>query len=113
MLAALRPTNEAAGFIGAAATRLRGRQPAIALESWPRSGQAGLPEATATGVRCRTSSSPPSARHHPAPSRSEQSARAATVPLAEGLALILILLLSLGLWAMIWGPVALAVAALG
>jgi hypothetical protein len=46
-------------------------------------------------------------------SRSERSARAANVPLAERSALIVILLLSLGLWAMIWGAVALGMAAVG
>jgi hypothetical protein len=44
-------------------------------------------------------------------SRSEQSA-GAIVPLADGPALIVILLLSLALWAMVWGTVALAVSAL-
>jgi|GEM_PF-6862932 len=46
-------------------------------------------------------------------SRSERSARAITVPLEVGPALIVILLLSLGLWAMIWAAVALAVSVLG
>jgi hypothetical protein len=46
-------------------------------------------------------------------SRSERSARAVTVPLADGPALIVILLLSLALWGMVWGAMALAVAALG
>jgi hypothetical protein len=46
-------------------------------------------------------------------SRSEHSARTATLPLDIGRALIVILLLSLGLWAIIWAAVALAVAALG
>ena len=38
--------------------------------------------------------------------------RTATLPLDIGPALIVILLLSLGLWAMIWGAVALALTAL-
>jgi hypothetical protein len=43
-------------------------------------------------------------------SRPEQSADA-IVPLADGQALIVILLLSLALWGMVWGAVALAVSA--
>lgn len=46
-------------------------------------------------------------------SQSERLVRTATVPLAVGPALIVILLLSLGLWAMIRAAVALAVSALG
>ena len=46
-------------------------------------------------------------------SRSERSACTTSVPLERGRALIVILLLSLGLWAMIWTAVALAVSALG
>jgi hypothetical protein len=46
------------------------------------------------------------------PSGSERSARTTIVPLAGGPALIVILLLSLGLWAMIWAAAALAVSAL-
>ena len=48
-----------------------------------------------------------------APSRSALSARTAAFPLNTGTALIVILLLSLGLWAMIWAAVALAFRALG
>ena len=46
-------------------------------------------------------------------SRSERWARTASVPLAVGLALIVILMLSPGLWAMIWVAVTLVVSALG
>jgi hypothetical protein len=46
-------------------------------------------------------------------SRSELAARRATLPLTTGPALIVILLLSLGLWAMIWAAVALALGTLG
>lgn len=46
-------------------------------------------------------------------SRSERWARTASVPLAVGSALIVILMLSLGLWAMIWTAVTLVVSALG
>lgn len=46
-------------------------------------------------------------------SRSERSARTITAPLEVGPALIVIVLLSLALWAMIWGAVALAVSVLG
>ena len=45
-------------------------------------------------------------------SRSERSARTTSVPLERGPALMVILLLSLGLWAMIWAAVASAVSAL-
>ena len=45
-------------------------------------------------------------------SRLERPARGAIVPLALGPALIVILLLSLGLWALIWAAVELAVSAL-
>jgi Flp pilus assembly protein TadB len=45
--------------------------------------------------------------------RSESSARTATLPLDIGPALIVILLLSLGLWMMIWAAVALAAATPG
>lgn len=44
-------------------------------------------------------------------SRLEQTAGAAAIPLAVGPALIVILLLSLGLWALIWAAVALAMSA--
>jgi hypothetical protein len=48
------------------------------------------------------------------PSRSDRSARAAVLPLNRGASLIVVLLLSLGLWAAICGAVAsLASAALG
>ena len=40
------------------------------------------------------------------PSRSDRSARAAALPLNRGASLIVVLLLSLGLWAAIWGAVA-------
>jgi hypothetical protein len=40
------------------------------------------------------------------PSRSGRSARAAALPLNIGASLIVVLLLSLGLWAAIWGAVA-------
>jgi hypothetical protein len=47
-------------------------------------------------------------------SRSDRSARAAALPLNRGASLIVVLLLSLGLWAAIWGAVAsLASAVLG
>jgi hypothetical protein len=46
-------------------------------------------------------------------SRSLPSASTAIVPLPDGPALIVILLLSLGLWAMIWFAVASAVSVLG
>jgi hypothetical protein len=46
-------------------------------------------------------------------SRLERSARTATVPLAIGPALIVILMLSLGLWAMIWAAATLVASALG
>jgi hypothetical protein len=46
-------------------------------------------------------------------SRSERSVRTATLPLDIGPALIVILLLSLGSWAIIWAAVRLALAALG
>ena len=46
-------------------------------------------------------------------SRSEQSARATSVSLEIGPALVVILLLSLGLWAMIWAAVALAASTAG
>jgi hypothetical protein len=46
-------------------------------------------------------------------SRSALGARTAALPLNTGTALIGILLLSLGLWAMIWAAVALALRALG
>ena len=46
-------------------------------------------------------------------SQSERLADTTAVPLAIGPALIVILLLSLGLWAMIWAAVELAVTALG
>lgn len=46
-------------------------------------------------------------------SRSERSAPTTGVPLERGPALMVILLLSLGLWAMIWTTIALAVSALG
>jgi hypothetical protein len=46
-------------------------------------------------------------------SRSERWARTASVPLAVGSAIIVILMLSLGLWAMIWAAVTLVVSALG
>ena len=39
-------------------------------------------------------------------SRSDRSARAAALPLNIGASLIVVLLLSLGLWAAIWGAVA-------
>lgn len=45
--------------------------------------------------------------------RSERWARTSSVPLAVGSALIVILMLSLGLWAMIWAAVTLVVSALG
>ena len=45
-------------------------------------------------------------------SPSARSARTTSVPLERGPALMVILLLSLGLWAMIWTAVALAVSAL-
>jgi hypothetical protein len=48
-----------------------------------------------------------------APSRSALAARTAVLPLNTGTALILILLLSLGLWAMIWAAVTLALRVLG
>jgi hypothetical protein len=48
------------------------------------------------------------------PSRSDRSARAAALPLNGGTSLIVVSLLSLGLWAVIWGAVAsLASAVLG
>ena len=48
------------------------------------------------------------------PSRSDRSARAAALPLNRRASLIVVLLLSLGLWAAIWGAVAsLASAVLG
>jgi len=40
------------------------------------------------------------------PSRSDRSARAAALPLNIGASLIVVLLLSVGLWAAIWGAVA-------
>ena len=43
----------------------------------------------------------------------ERSARTAATPLAAGPALVVILLLSLGLWAMIWEALALAVSKFG
>jgi len=46
-------------------------------------------------------------------SKSKRSARTATLPLDIGPALIVILLLSLGLWGIVWAVIALAVAALG
>ena len=46
-------------------------------------------------------------------SQSERWARTASVPLAVGSALIVILMLSLGLWAMIWAAVTLVVSPLG
>jgi hypothetical protein len=46
-------------------------------------------------------------------SRSERLPDTTAVPLAFGPALVVILLLSLGLWAMIWAAVTLAVSALG
>ena len=46
-------------------------------------------------------------------SRSKRSARTTTLPLDIGPALIVILLLSLGLWGIVWAVIALAVAALG
>ena len=46
-------------------------------------------------------------------SRAKLSALTPTAPLDVGPALIVILLLSLGLWAMIWAAVALAVTTLG
>ena len=46
-------------------------------------------------------------------SRAEQSAQTAAVPLAVGRALIVVMLLSLGLWAMIWAAVVLASSVLG
>jgi hypothetical protein len=46
-------------------------------------------------------------------SRSERSVRTATLPLDLGPALIVILLSSLGLWAIIWAALGLALAALG
>jgi hypothetical protein len=46
-------------------------------------------------------------------SQSEPWARTASVPLAVGSTLIVILMLSLGLWAMIWAAVTLVVSALG
>jgi hypothetical protein len=46
-------------------------------------------------------------------SRSERSVRTATLPLEIGPALIVILLLSLGSWAIIWAAIELALAALG
>jgi hypothetical protein len=45
-------------------------------------------------------------------SRSALAARTAALPLNTGTALMVILLLSLGLWAMIWAAVALALRAL-
>jgi hypothetical protein len=48
-----------------------------------------------------------------APSRSALAAHTAVLPLNTGTALIVILLLSLGLWAMIWAAVTLALRALG
>jgi hypothetical protein len=44
-------------------------------------------------------------------SRSHRSARTATIPLNIGSALIVVLLLSLALWATIWAAIALALAA--
>jgi hypothetical protein len=46
-------------------------------------------------------------------SRPERSVRTATLPLDIGPAVIVILPLSLGLWAIIWAAVRLALAALG
>ena len=46
-------------------------------------------------------------------SRSRRSARTATIPLDIGPALIVILLLSLGLWATIWAAIALAFGGVG
>jgi len=46
-------------------------------------------------------------------SQSERWARTASVPLAVGSAFIVILMLSLGLWAMIWAAVTLVVSPLG
>ena len=46
-------------------------------------------------------------------SQSERWARTASVPLAVGSALIVILMLSPGLWAMIWAAVTLVVSPLG
>jgi len=46
-------------------------------------------------------------------SQSERWARTASVPVAVGSALIVILMLSLGVWAMIWAAVTLVVSALG
>jgi hypothetical protein len=40
------------------------------------------------------------------PSRSDRSARPAALPLNRGASVIVVLLLSLGLWAAIWGAVA-------
>ena len=50
-------------------------------------------------------------RYDRSATRSERSAYTAIVPLPVGPALIVILLLSLGLWAMIWAAAALAVSA--
>ena len=46
-------------------------------------------------------------------SRSQRLARTAIIPLNIGPALIVVLLLSLGLWATIWASIALALAAWG
>ena len=46
-------------------------------------------------------------------SKSKRSARTATLPLDIGPALIVILLLSLGLWGIVWAVIALAAAAMG
>jgi hypothetical protein len=46
-------------------------------------------------------------------SRSQRSARTATIPLNIGSSLIVVLLLSLALWATIWAAIALALAAWG
>ena len=46
-------------------------------------------------------------------SKSKRSARTATLPLDIGPALIVILLLSLGLWGIVWDMIALAAAAMG
>jgi len=74
-----------------------------------------LPEASATRARRRTPNFRPDRRYGTTVwlSQPERSAHAAAFPLSRGTSLIVILLLSIGLWAAIWGAVELVSAVLG
>jgi hypothetical protein len=110
LLAALSPTDAAAGFLVAALP--------IKSESFMHPWRVGFAPAKPSHRKRRRRAfvTERQARRRQRVitttlSRSEQSA-GAIVPLADGPAVIVILLLSVALWGMVWAAVALAVSAL-